>query len=83
MKVDVYKRIEDHNLCSYLIVPNQQLLPEEVANTDWLVHELNVDFDPGEEIHFTLDPADAFFQIGEKGYAISHLGDRTSDTDAH
>jgi hypothetical protein len=83
MKVDVYKRTEEHNLCSYLIVPSQQALPEEVVSIDWQVHELNVDFDHGDKRHFTLEPADAFFQIGEKGYAISHLGDRTSDTDAH
>ncbi len=83
MKVDVYKRSEGHNLCSYLIVPNQKTLPEEVANTDWLVHELNVDFEPGGKSRFTLKPDDAFDQLGEKGYAISHLDDRTSDSDVH
>lgn len=83
MKVDVYKRTESDNLCSYLIVPHQKPLPQEVANTDWLVHELNVDFERDGQPHFTLAPDDAFHQLGEKGYAISHLNDRTSDTDVH
>nr|WP_034295203.1 DUF6139 family protein [Herbaspirillum sp. RV1423] len=83
MKVDVYKRAEDNNLCSYLVVPHQKPLPEEVVNTDWLVHELDVDFERDGGMHFTLDPEDAFHQIGEKGYAISHLGDRTIDGDVH
>lgn len=81
MKVDVYKRAEDRNLCSYLLVPTERPLPQEVASTDWQVHELNVDFERGNGRHFTLKPDDAFHQIGEKGYAISHLDDRTSDTD--
>ena len=82
MKVDVYKRSEEHNLCSYLIVPNQKALPDEVVNTDWVVHERNVDFERGGRQRFTLSPDDAFIQLGEKGYAISHLDDRTRDTDA-
>ena len=81
MKVDVYKRGERAGssaqlLYSYLIVPAGLALPSEVANTDWQVHSLNVDFDRDGKSHFTLDPADAFFQIGEKGYAITHLEDR-------
>jgi len=83
MKVDVYKRSEDSDLCSYLVVPTEKPLPQEVASTDWLVHELNVDFERDGKKHFTLNPEDAFHQIGEKGYAISHLDDRTKDTDAH
>ena len=83
MKVDVYKRTEDNDLCSYLVVPTAKPLPQEVVNTDWLVHELNVDFERDGSSHYTLDPDDAFHQIGEKGYAISHLGDRTSDTNVH
>lgn len=83
MKVDVYKRNEDNHLCSYLIVPHQQAIPQEVVNTDWLVHERNVDFDNRGGAHFTLEPEDAFRQIGEKGYAITHLNDRCSDADVH
>jgi hypothetical protein len=83
MKVDVYKRSEERNLCSYLIVPNQNVLPEEVANTDWQVHELNVDFERGSKPRFTLKPDDAFYQLGEKGYAISHLDDRVRASEVH
>jgi len=83
MKVDVYKRSEDNNLCSYLVVPTEQVLPQEVANTDWQVHELNVDFERDGATHYTLDPDDAFLQLGEKGYAISRLDDRTPDADVH
>ena len=84
MKVDVYKRGEragssSQLLYSYLIVPAGLALPSEVANTDWLVHSQNVDFDRDGKSHFTLDPDDAFFQLGEKGYAISHLDDRVAE----
>lgn len=83
MKVDVYKRMEGNNLCSYLIVPHRQVVPQEVVNTDWLVHELDVDFERGGGAHFTLEPDDAFLQIRDKGYAITHLGDRSSDDNVH
>jgi hypothetical protein len=83
MKVDVYKRMESNDLCSYLVVPAEKPLPEEVANTDWLVHDLNIDFERDGGKHYTLDPDDAFLQIAEKGYAISHLDARTSDGNAH
>lgn len=81
MKVDVYKRSEDANLYSYLIVPTQKALPEEVTNTDWQVFDRNVDFELDGKVHFTLDPNDAMSQISEKGYAISHLGDRSAEGD--
>ena len=83
MKVDVYKREEDNRLCSYLIVPHRQPVPQEVVSTDWLVHELDADFEQSGGVHFTLEPDDAFRQIDEKGYAITHLRDRSSDGAAH
>jgi hypothetical protein len=83
MKVDVYKRTEENDLCSYLVVPHEKPLPQEVVSTEWLVHELDVDFERTGKAHFTLDPDDAFQQMGEKGYAISHLNDRTKDGNVH
>ncbi|MBO9535340.1 DUF6139 family protein [Herbaspirillum sp.] len=79
MKVDVYKRPDSDGLFSYLVIPHRHALPEEVTNTDWLVHEQDVDFERDGRRHFTLQPEDAFRQIGEKGYAITHLAERARD----
>lgn len=79
MKVDVYKRPDSDGLFSYLLVPHEKPLPQEVANTDWLVHETDVNVERDGKPHFTLHAEDAFMQMGEKGYAITHLADRTRD----
>ena len=79
MKVDVYKRPDTDGLFSYLVLPHQRAMPEEVTNTDWVIHERNVDFERDGKRHFTLHAEDAFLQIGEKGYAITHLNDRAGD----
>ncbi|MAF03721.1 DUF6139 family protein [Herbaspirillum huttiense] len=79
MKVDVYKRPDGDGLFSYLVLPHEKPMPEEVTNTDWQLHEQNVDFERDGKRHFTLEPEDAFMQIGEKGYAITHLDQRSGD----
>jgi len=79
MKVDVYKRPDGEGLFSYLLIPHAKPLPGEVTNTDWQMHERDVDFERDGSRHFTLQPEDAFVQIGEKGYAITHLCDRAGD----
>ncbi|MFL9925948.1 DUF6139 family protein [Herbaspirillum lusitanum] len=81
MKVDVYKRPDTDGLYSYLVIPHEKPLPQEVTNTDWMMHEQDVNFEGNGNgrKHFTLEPDDAFRQIGEKGYAISHLCDRSRD----
>lgn len=79
MKVDVYKRPDGEGLFSYLVLPHAKPLPEEVTNTDWQLHEQNVDFERDGKRHFTLEAEDAFMQIGEKGYAITHLDQRSGD----
>ncbi|MCP1573081.1 hypothetical protein RB25_11065 [Herbaspirillum rubrisubalbicans] len=79
MKVDVYKRPDGDGLFSYLVLPHEEALPDEVTNTDWQIHEQNVDFERDGKRHFTLEAEDAFMQIGEKGYAITHLNERSED----
>ena len=79
MKVDVYKRPDGEGLFSYLVLPHEKALPEEVTNTDWQIHEQNVDFERDGKRHFTLEAEDAFMQIGEKGYAITHLDQRAGN----
>ncbi|EIJ47898.1 hypothetical protein GWL_21390 [Herbaspirillum sp. GW103] len=79
MKVDVYKRPDGGGLFSYLVLPHEEALPPEVTNTDWQLHEQNVDFERDGKRHFTLEAEDAFMQIGEKGYAITHLNQRSGD----
>ncbi|AKN66131.1 MULTISPECIES: DUF6139 family protein [Herbaspirillum] len=79
MKVDVYKRPDGAGLFSYLVIPHEKMLPDEVTNTDWQIHEQNVDFERDGKRHFTLQAEDAFMQIGEKGYAITHLAERSGD----
>ncbi|MDB5992694.1 MAG: hypothetical protein JWQ10_4097 [Herbaspirillum sp.] len=78
MKVDVYKRLDGGNLHSYLAVPSGQIIPEEATNTDWEIDRRNVDLEPGHTPQSSLKPDDALQQIDEKGYAITHLGDRSS-----
>ncbi|TWC71816.1 DUF6139 family protein [Herbaspirillum sp. SJZ099] len=79
MKVDVYKRPDSDGLFSYLLIPHQKPLPQEVTNTDWQMHERGADVEQDGRRHFTLQPDDAFVQISQKGYAITHLGDRAGD----
>lgn len=76
MKVDIFKRMESQNRISYLAVPQGKPLPQEVTNTDWQAAERNIDLeeDTGSLFNLTLD--DALAQIGEKGYAITHLQDQ-------
>lgn len=54
MKVDVYKRPDGDGLFSYLVLPHEKPMPEEVTNTDWQLHEQNVDFERDGKRHFTL-----------------------------
>ncbi|WP_025917468.1 DUF6139 family protein [Herminiimonas sp. CN] len=76
MKVDIYKRIESPNLTSYLAVPQGKPLPAEATNTDWQADERNIDLEEDTGPLFDLELADALAQIGEKGYAITHLKGR-------
>lgn len=76
MKVDIYKRMESQNLISYLAVPQGKPLPQEVTNTEWQADELNIDLEEDTGPLFNLALDDALAQIGEKGYAITHLKDR-------
>lgn len=79
MKVDVYKRPDSDGLFSYLVIPHEKALPDEVTNTDWQMHEHDVNFERDGKRHFTLQAEDAYKQISEKGYAITHLNERAGD----
>ncbi|NUU01732.1 hypothetical protein HNO84_08980 [Herbaspirillum robiniae] len=79
MKVDVYKRPDSDGLFSYLVIPHEKPLPQEVTNTDWQMHEQDVNFERDGKRHFTLQAEDAYKQIGEKGYAITHINERARD----
>ncbi|MDY7579057.1 DUF6139 family protein [Herbaspirillum sp. RTI4] len=77
MRVDIYKRAESGNLYSYLAVPEEKPLPQEVTSTDWVPVEKKVDITDAKRPKYTLSPADLIIQIQQKGYAITRLQDQS------
>jgi hypothetical protein len=73
MKVDIYRRPEQGQKFTYLIVPAGQAIPEEAVNTDWQARQQGVDVDTSaEHLHpYEIDNPRA--QIEEKGYAITSV----------
>ncbi|MDR1311395.1 MAG: DUF6139 family protein [Burkholderiaceae bacterium] len=71
MRVDIFRRAESGNRFSFLIVPEGRLIPAEVSNIDWNIHQRGVALDI--EAHILDEYAISFpaKQIQEKGYAIS------------
>lgn len=73
MRLDIYRRAENDGKFSYLAVPEQNNIPEEATNTDWLVEATAFEIDddaqnlPDYEIEHLSE------QIAEKGYAVTAL----------
>lgn len=75
MRIDIYRRAEHAGHFSYLAVPEGNLIPEEVVNTDWEPTDRAVDLDDGAThlADFAIDNPMA--QIEAKGYAITSVKD--------
>jgi hypothetical protein len=73
MRLDIYRRAEPDGKYSYLAVPENQLVPNEVVNTDWEVEirALYVDDQDDRLTAYSIDHLGE--QITEKGYAVTRL----------
>jgi len=71
MRVDIFRRKENDDNYSYLIVPEGRLIPAVAASVNWLIHARGAELNLDQELHeeFSIDyPAK---QIQTKGYAVS------------
>ena len=73
MRLDIYRRAEGDGNFSYLAVPEDQQIPEEATNTDWVVEARAVEVqDEAEELSdYSIERLNE--QIAEKGYAMTAL----------
>lgn len=75
MRLDIYRRAEpEHDgKFSYLAVPEDRNIPEEVTNTDWLVEvkAFEMDDTASDLADYSIQKVNE--QIAEKGYAVTAL----------
>ncbi len=71
MRVDLYRRPEQGDQYSYLVVLSGKPIPEEANNTDWQIAEQGMEVSDEEHSlpQFAID--EPFAQIDSKGYAIT------------
>ncbi|MES2298354.1 MAG: DUF6139 family protein [Pseudomonadota bacterium] len=71
MRLDIYRRAEGPGIFSYLAVPEQQRIPNEVVNTDWEVEALAVESDEEGDCvpDYAIEHVAA--QLAEKSYALT------------
>ena len=73
MRLDIYRRPETDGTPSYLAVPEEQDIPEEATNTDWVIEARSIEV-PDEAnrlADYSIDRLNE--QIAEKGYAMTAL----------
>ena len=73
MRLDIYRRAENDGKFSYLAVPEQNNIPEEATNTDWLVEATAFEIDDDAETLPDYSIEHLSEQIAEKGYAVTAL----------
>lgn len=73
MKVDIYRRPEEGNKFSYLLVPKDQPIPEEAVNVEWQLRKQDVHIDDSAEHTHPYEVDQPRAQIEEKGYAITSV----------
>ncbi len=73
MHLNIYRRAEPEHKLSFLAVPAGQPIPEEVTNSDWVLHASDVELDEGSPSFAEYGIEDADGQIQEKGYAITSV----------
>jgi hypothetical protein len=76
MRVDIYCRDEAEGKHSYLAVPEDKPIPEEVTNTDWQPEAQKVEIDDDSDDLARYHIVHPLEQIGAKGYAITSLDEQ-------
>lgn len=73
MRLDIYRRPETDGTFSYLAVPEQQEIPQEATNTDWVVEAQAIEVRDEDESLPDYDIEHLNEQLAEKGYAMTAL----------
>lgn len=73
MRVDIYRRPEHAGHFSYLAVPEDKIIPEEVINTDWEQTDRGVVIEDDAKHLKDFGISDPLAQIKLKGYAITSV----------
>jgi len=73
MRLDIYRRPETDGKYSFLAVPEEQQIPEEATNTDWVIEARSVEVqDEADRLpDYEIDRLNE--QLAEKGYAMTAL----------
>jgi hypothetical protein len=73
MRLDIYRRPETDGTFSFLAVPEEQQIPEEATNTDWVIEARSVEVqDEADGLpDYEIDRLNE--QLAEKGYAMTAL----------
>ena len=73
MRLDIYRRPETDGKHSFLAVPEEQQIPEEATNTDWVIEARSVEVqDEADRLpDYEIDRLNE--QLAEKGYAMTAL----------
>lgn len=73
MRLDIYRRAENDGKFSYLAVPEEKIIPNEVTNTDWEVEAKALEVEDEADRIPDYDIEHLSEQIAEKGYAVTAL----------
>ncbi|GAA3985224.1 hypothetical protein GCM10022279_05490 [Comamonas faecalis] len=76
MRVDIYRRAEAQGRFSYLVVPENKVLPQEVTNLDWERHAQGKDLNEEAKRWPELGIEQPGQQLRDKGYAITSLDEQ-------
>jgi uncharacterized GH25 family protein len=82
MEVDIYRRPEEGNKFSYLLVPEGQPIPEEAVNVDWQLRKQAVHVDDSAKHTEPYEVDQPRAQIDEKGYAITSVRHQVDASEA-
>jgi hypothetical protein len=71
MRLDIFRRTDGDGNVSYLAIPENRIIPDEVTNTDWEVETKAFDsgFDEDKLPAYSIDNLNQ--QLQEKGYAVT------------
>ncbi len=78
MRMDLYRRPEAGDKCSYLLVLGGKPIPEEANNTDWEMAAEGIDVSDERDALPEYAIEQPFRQIGDKGYAITSVNHQPS-----
>lgn len=73
MRLDIYRRPETDGHFSFLAVPEEQQIPEEATNTDWVLEARAVEVEDEADTLPDYEIERLHEQLAEKGYAMTAL----------